>query len=140
MGFDKTKRPILAPRAGSDIAGLPVDFSTSEQATPQKWIDGKTIYQKTVQFTTFPDNSQTSVEHGVPDIEYVVRIQGVMKTQAGTDGWRTLPRVGWSSSINDLAELAVDGTYCWFRSVGDYTATGWDTTDAYVTIWYTKTG
>lgn len=44
-------RKILASNIGGGSGGGGVDYSTAEQDTGLKWLDGRTIYQKTYAFT-----------------------------------------------------------------------------------------
>ena len=71
--FDGYYQKILT--AGNNIAisnanvistttSLSLNYSTSEQAIG-KWIDGKTLYQKTINFGTLPNNTTKSVDVGV---------------------------------------------------------------------------
>lgn len=48
-----------------DWATLPGNYSTSEQATPFKWIDGKTIYKKTIKINNPTINATTDHPHGI---------------------------------------------------------------------------
>lgn len=53
-----------------------VDYSTTEQATGQKWIDGKDIYAITVNCGALPNNTTKAVETGItPDT--VISVRGV---------------------------------------------------------------
>lgn len=53
-----------------------VDYSTTEQATGQKWIDGKDIYCKTVEINNpVSTGTPTSVNHGA-DVDKIVKIDG----------------------------------------------------------------
>ena len=47
-----------------------VDYSTSEQNTGQKWIDGKDIYRKTFQFKTANSTNYEHYSTGLENIEY----------------------------------------------------------------------
>ena len=51
-----------------------IDYSTTEQDTGLKWIDGKTVYQKTVSIGTLPNTNQANVPHLISNIEvyYVI--------------------------------------------------------------------
>ena len=52
------------------------DYSTAEVDTGRKWIDGKTIYKKTINFGALPNNTTKSVAHGITGITYVIGAKG----------------------------------------------------------------
>ena len=52
------------------------DYSTAEVDTGRKWIDGKTIYKKTINFGALPNNTSKSVAHGITGITYVIDAKG----------------------------------------------------------------
>lgn len=52
------------------------DYSTAEVDTGRKWIDGKTIYKKTINFGVLPNNTVKSVAHGITGITYVIDAKG----------------------------------------------------------------
>lgn len=45
-------------------------ISTEEQAIG-KWIDGKTLYRKLVEFDYFPNNTQRVVPHYITNLQYI---------------------------------------------------------------------
>ena len=81
---DGTKVTTYAPikrgvvkAANTDFGG---DYSTTEVDTGFKWIDGKTIYKKTVSTGALPNNSTKTVSHGISGIDSVVSISSVAKS------------------------------------------------------------
>lgn len=57
--------------------GLPSYFTT-EIDTGMKWIDGKTIYRKVIDFGALPNTaSQKSVSIGVPNIDKMIDFKGI---------------------------------------------------------------
>ena len=105
-------------------------YSTSEQATPFTWIDGKTIYKKTVSntFSTIPSGG-VSFNHGISNFSKLIKTDVVFN-------------LGWSTS-----EWG-DGSYLARNSLGTRitttqvhldrdTPSNWSGT-VYVTIYYTK--
>lgn len=112
----------------TDLSG---SYSTSEQATPFTWIDGSTIYKKTVDVGTLPNNSAKSVAHGVTGLNNVVKIEGTIKASWGTQ--YCLPTVYDSDGTVYNTYVGVDATNITIGTKGDNTSkTG------YVTIYYTK--
>ena len=66
--------------SGSYVAyygGDPIieDYSTLEVNTGMKWIDGSTIYKKTVNLGTLPSGSK-NVAHGISNLAYVIKSEG----------------------------------------------------------------
>lgn len=62
----------------NDAAGEEAwEYSTSETNTGKKWIDGKPIYRKVVNFGTLPNATTKSVAHGVTDLDTWTSIKGV---------------------------------------------------------------
>ncbi len=60
-----------AGAAGAAGVGV-LNYTTSEQNTGRTWIDGKTIFQKTVVIAAGPNNSTVNVAHGIVGLDYVV--------------------------------------------------------------------
>lgn len=111
------------------------DYSLSEINTGIKWIDGKVVYKKTIDFGTLPDNALKTVPHNISSLGYVLKIEGIAKRS--TDG--IFFQIGnapnpVSQSFSVSVHVSVDDT-----SVG--ITTGMDRRDmaAYVTLYYTKT-
>ena len=46
-------------------------YSTEEQIVG-KWIDGKPIYRKVVPLNTFSNNGETTTNHNIDNLEYVI--------------------------------------------------------------------
>lgn len=106
-----------------------LDYSTNEVNTGTKWIDGKTIYKKTVQIASLPNATSTGYPHGVSNLETVVEIKGVHR--AGAYAY-DLSAPGIGGSQYGL-QLSVDATNI-YVNVG--TDRHLDSAD--ITIYYTK--
>ena len=53
-----------------------INYSTTEQNTGKKWIDGKTIYQKTIEVNNpVSTGVATSVAHGISNLSEVIDIK-----------------------------------------------------------------
>ena len=68
---------VVLPRHLSSAARG--DRSTSEVDTGMKWIDGRTIYQKTFAMGGLKVASKTTVPHGIKDLGMVINIRGIAK-------------------------------------------------------------
>ena len=105
-------------------------FSTTDEIVCGTWINGKTIYKKTVYFGSLPNNSNKSVAHGISGIEYVVKIEGI--NDAG-NAWSPLPLVFRGADYIWNLEVYVDLTNITMASSKDLS-----NRTAYLTIYYTK--
>lgn len=59
--------------------GTSIDYSTTEQVIG-KWIDGRDLYQKTVNFGALPNNTYKSTAHGISNLDYIVSFEGTAKS------------------------------------------------------------
>ena len=59
--------------------GTSIDYSTTEQVIG-KWIDGRDLYQKTVNFGALPNNTYKSTAHDISNLDYIVSFEGTAKS------------------------------------------------------------
>lgn len=52
------------------------NYSTSEVSTGFTWTNGKTIYKKSVDLGTYPNNTSKNVAHGITNLDKVIKIEG----------------------------------------------------------------
>ena len=118
---------VIYPQTISDM-----DYSTSEQDTGCKWIDGKKIYKKTIDFGALPNASVKNVDHGVANIARVVKIDGIISF--GSNTWSNIPLVyqGVDSVYNAEFQVTTTQVHC---------AANKDRSNlsAIITFYYTKT-
>ena len=121
-----TDGEVIYPQTISDM-----DYSTSEQDTGCKWIDGKKIYKKTFSFI-LADAGATTVNHGISNFGLLIRYEGVV-AQSGTKNV-PIPR----TLVNLNFQIGLEGvtTKSFEIDVGTSVPKG---KQAYVTLWYTKT-
>lgn len=105
-------------------------YSTSEQPIGT-WVDGKTIYRKTVAFGSLPNATLKTVAHGISNLGYVVKIEGscLQSTE-----YKNIPLMYRGADSTYNVEFAVDATYIKVSSNQDRAFI----TCPYVTIYYTK--
>lgn len=52
-------------------------YSNAEQFTGSYWIDGKKIYEKTINIGALPNNNVKTVSHGINQIDRFIDVAGV---------------------------------------------------------------
>lgn len=116
---------VTAPK--TDFGG---DYSTSEVNTGFKWVDGKDIYKKTINFGSLPNSGATkNVAHGITNLENVVHMFGT-----ATDGTTIIPLPHATTNTGFLVQLQVTSTNVTIMSAANRTSS-----TGYVTLYYTKT-
>ena len=122
------EKGATGPQGANGVGVL--NYSTSEQSTGITWINGKTIYQKTINIGNLPNATMKTVAHGITGITAVIKIEGWCYF-AGI--WRKLPTMYRGSEIAYNTAVEVDSTNIVIANQADRSGfTG------YVTIWYTK--
>lgn len=117
----------------STLPGAPTQYpkySTTEQVVGE-WLDGKPIYQKTINFGALPNNTTKNVAHEISNLDYVVEMYGV-----SSDGsiQACLPYVN-PASLSNAVSIKINGS-----NIQIVTASNMSTfTKTYITIQYTKT-
>ena len=76
--------------------GNKLNFSTEEQVVGT-WIDGKNLYQKTINCGQLANKSSITIPHGVQNLKYVSKIEGII-----TDG------NGWYSPLSYTHDTSKD--------------------------------
>jgi hypothetical protein len=109
----------------------PINYSTAEQWTGLYWVDGKKIYQKTINTGALPNATITSTAHGIVNISFMTHLSVV-----ATDG-NYLFQVPYIDP-NNLAYCV--GAYCNHTYI--YLNAGYNRSDytiSYATMQYTCT-
>lgn len=115
----------------SGVVSILGNYSTSEASTNTTWINGKTIYKKTVAFGALPNNTGKSVAHGITTIERVMRIETEAYEAAGPY-YYNFGHINTTALANGIA-MYVDGT-----NVVITTGINRTGITANITIYYTK--
>ena len=108
-----------------------MNYSTSEQDTGCKWIDGKPIYKKTIDCGALPNATGKGVAHGITNLGELVKLEGA----ATFPGYNWIPLPYPDQSNNGVVGIIINPTVV-------YIFTGENRsqyTKSYVTLWYTKT-
>ena len=107
-------------------------YSTSEKVVGT-WIDGKPLYEKTVDCGAFHSTGSKQVNHNISNLKFIVSYEGCCKADNGV--FLPIPLVQDSSSyINYQIRISVSDTNVALSSPGVS-----DIAQIYVTLRYTKT-
>lgn len=103
------------------------NYSTNEVDTGFKWIDGKTIYKKTISFGALPNNTAKNVAHGITGLSWLISVESMTRTSAGLF-------IELNRTASTFIVYNVDSTNISVTSNSDMS--GYTTT--YLTMLYTK--
>lgn len=118
--------------ANIDFSTFPGNYSTTEIDTGFTWIDGSTIYKKTISVGPLPNATTKDVAHGISNLANVIKIEGWAYISEDSQHY-PLPYVT-SSSAGNLIGIYVRGANIRILAGIDRS----DATEAYVTLYYTK--
>lgn len=117
---------LQSTKGGGGSSGGGIDYSTTEQDTGLKWIDGKPIYQKTFNIT-----ANSYVDISSLNIDKVVSSDGIMELSNN---------VFYHLNIyGDANYKAFYGTDVGAGRINTTVGSGWTATNICVTLRYTKT-
>jgi len=119
-----TKTADSAIEIGSDN-----DYSTTEKIVGT-WINGKSLYQKVIDFGAMPNNSTKSVSLGASGVDLVVSLRGIMY------------KTGYSIMIPDISDSPTFVRLFYDKNNNQIKiSNNLDQSDysAYITVQYTKT-
>jgi hypothetical protein len=106
------------------------NYSINEVDTKVKWINGKTIYRKTVATGVMPNRTRKLVAHGISNLGFIISMSG---SAYGNSTYLPIPYAD-TTAANSLGIYASSTDLIIF--------TGQDMsylTTSYVTLYYTKT-
>ena len=130
IDIDGTTTDVYAPSGG----GGSVNYSTTEQVVGT-WIDGKPLYQITVNMGQLPNNTSKNVAHGVSALEKVVYFEGYARRT--DDAWcEPLPRILVGNDAKAMVSIRVNATNV---TLATQTNLASIYNESYVTFRYTKT-
>lgn len=106
-------------------------YSTEEQDTGKKWINGKAIYQKTFIMGGLGRATTIIKPHNISNLDLVIRIQGIAKENS----------IGATINLPHAADqqpytvtVYADNTNVNIQTYADQSGYA----QSYVTLWYTK--
>lgn len=105
-----------------------LDYSTTEEDTGTKWIDGKSIYRKTVNIGSLPNATTKTITHNISGFGLLVKLEGCFTN--GTN----------SGSLPYSATTTAKAVQVYTDATNITVITGEDrsTYSGYVTLYYTK--
>lgn len=109
-----------------------MDYSTNEVNTGAKWIDGSTIYKKTINFGNLGNATTKTVSHGITGLAQLIKKEGLVKNANGIYLSLDSPSTASTTPLGYIRTI-VDSTSISINTDIDRTN---DT--AYVTLYYTK--
>lgn len=123
--------PLAANNFVAVYGGDPIimDYSTSEVNTGAKWIDGSTIYKKTINFGALPNAASKTVAHQISNVSRFIKVEQSITNNGGTGA---LVLSSGQASNNDFNFYVTD------TNVGITTSGDRSTCNAYITLYYTK--
>lgn len=105
-------------------------YSTSETDMGFKWVDGKTVYRKTVNFGTLPNATTKSLAHGISNLASVLNYYGW-----ATNGTNFIELPHAAPTANNAIEIYFNAT-----NVNCVVTGSWSPySTSYITVYYTKT-
>lgn len=115
----------------SNLSNLAL-YSTSETLIG-KWINGKSIYRKVIDFGALPNNTQKNLNHNISNVDMFTNVYGIAYT-SGYVYTYPLPLMYKGSDSNYNVELMVSK-----QSISMSSNTDRSALSAYVVLEYTKT-
>lgn len=115
-----------------DFVPVVGDYSLTEISTNTKWIDGKTIYKKTIDCGALPgENSEKTVNHNISNLDQVIDAFG-MSYNSSDRTWQLLPM---TTALNTNVSVTIRSDSLYIVSARN--TSGYSQT--YFTLYYTKT-
>lgn len=68
----------------SNAVAESLSYSTTEQATGGKWIDGKPIYRKVIDCGTLPNGTTKTIANAFSNVDTIIQIKGVAQSTGYT--------------------------------------------------------
>lgn len=114
------------------VIGLGAEgYSTEETVAGGTWIDGSTIYKKTINFGALPNAANKAVAHGISNLNRVIRVEAI--ADYGTGNTKFPIPFSSPSGLGSSVALAIESSTIDIRTGSDRSGA-----TAYVTIYYTK--
>jgi hypothetical protein len=99
-----------------DAASSATNYSATETATGELWIDAAVVYRKVVAIATGPNNEQLSTPHGITGIATMISMTGTIVASGVV---RPLPNSD-NTAIGESIEMASDATNVYLTTTANY--------------------
>lgn len=114
------------------VIGLGAEgYSTEETVSGGTWIDGSTIYKKTINFGALPNATNKAVAHGISNLNRVIRVEAI--ADYGTGNTKFPIPFSSPTGLGSGVSLTIESSTIDIRTGSDRSGA-----TAYVTIYYTK--
>lgn len=113
-------------------SGGGIDYSTTEQDTGLKWVNGETIYQKTIYYAGGVSGT-VSFAHGISNFGIPLYAEGICFDTYQSGYYITMPRI--DNNGYNIGIMAIDSTNIQYFVPSAFSNR---ITDVYVTLRYTK--
>lgn len=128
-----TSSEITTNKAGVTSQNIDcATYSTSQEVACGTWVDGKTIYKKTIDLGTLPNNSTKNVQYNISNFSRLVKLEG--SAYRSTDGANFPLPFASNSGVNVIA-ISIDTA---ITSITVVTNTDRSNMTGYITMYYTK--
>jgi hypothetical protein len=118
---------------GNALGVNTMQYSLDEQLTGDNWLDGRPIYQKTIDFGNMPTSEGSkAVSHNISNFDFAISFEAVAVAPASVGGSYMLP----SGSSSDQCELKITRTDFVIYAASSGWRTGYP---VFATIKYIKT-
>ena len=117
------------PNGWEEVAD-PNEYSTTEQVVG-KWIDGKPLYRKVLDFGALPNASEKSIPHNIANLKDIIKLSAISKSSGV---YFPIP-LGSSASLSANIYILAVSEYITIGTGSDRSTF----TQTYVIIEYTKT-
>lgn len=107
------------------------NYSTTEIDTGTTWVDGRKIYKKTVSTGTLPNNTTSTISHGISNLFKIIKPIEGWALDGITQSYISIP---FASANNVNVSVVVVADNITIRSEGDWSSY----TESYITLYYTK--
>ena len=124
-------KPVMFPSDVLSQIGDALSYSTAEKLTGGRWIDGKPIYQKTIDCGALPNNTLKRVAHGISNIDAIIKVSG----SAYNDNHNGFSIPIAENNSNYSIYVDKDGDDIRIQTAADRSSVN----HSYITIQYTKT-
>lgn len=118
--------------------GVPTHHYSTDEQVIGTWIDGSTLYEKTVYIASLPSTTaQTNYAHNINNIDKITNYDGIIQFNNATNITAKFDRIGTSTNVLDFGNtLAMTVTN---ENIAIIVGKDRSACSAYITIQYTKT-